>query len=116
MPRRSYLFAVPVVLALTAAVVPLATGAPTCTGPVPAAACGNRVIAEPMQTATFLQYGQEMPGVLDAIEAVAPEIVEVQTLAEWTKDPKFVSAGGRELYVTRVTDESVKTPKRQVAL
>lgn len=102
----------PVVAAALAALV-AATGhpgvaAPTCTT-VPTAACGNRVIPEPLQSATFLQYTETFDA-LRAIEKIAPEVVEVKTLADLTKNKKFVSAGGRQIPVVRLTDE--KAPRK----
>jgi hypothetical protein len=105
LPRTRVLVAL-LAVAGTAALVPLATAAPTCTGPTPPAACGGRVVAEPLLSATFVQYGSEIFPVLDAIEAIAPEVVEVYTLSELTGNPDHVSAGGRELPVVRLTDES----------
>ncbi|HVE62443.1 MAG TPA: M14 family metallopeptidase [Mycobacteriales bacterium] len=90
-----------------AAAVPLAgNAAPTCTGSVPTAACGGRVVAEPLQTATFIQYGREAFPVLEAIEAVAPEVVEVFTLDELTKNAKHTSFDGQPIPIIRLTDES----------
>lgn len=107
-----------VLLALAAAalVAPVAVAAPTCTGSVPTAACGDRVIPDPLRTATFLQYGSEVFPALDAIEKIAPEVVEVGTLAEWTHNKKYVSAGGRQLPVVRLTDEHVHGPKKKVVV
>jgi hypothetical protein len=90
--------------------------APTCVGAVPTAACGNRVIPPPLQSATFLQYGSEAFQALDAIEKIAPEVVEVRTLAEWTKNKKNVSAGHRQIPVVRLTNEKVHGPKKKVVV
>ncbi|HVE97942.1 MAG TPA: M14 family zinc carboxypeptidase, partial [Mycobacteriales bacterium] len=99
-----------------AAVVPLAGhAAPTCTGAVPQAACGNRVIPEAILSATFLQYEEAFPA-LEAIEAIAPDVVEVYTMAEAVGDPAAVSAGGLDIPVIRLTDENVTTPKRRAAI
>lgn len=88
---------------------PLAQAAPTCTDPLTRAACGGRVIAPPLQTATFLQYGLEYKAVLDALEAMAPGIIEVVNIGK--------SADIRDVYVVKITDESVAPDnKRQVAL
>jgi hypothetical protein len=108
-------------LALTAVLLATALAvsghaAPVCTGAVPTAACGNRVIADPLASATFLQYGSEAFQALEAIERIAPEVVEVGSLDEWTRNKKFVSAGGRRLPVVRLTDESVKGPKKKVVV
>ncbi len=98
-----------------AAVVPLAGAAPTCTGAVPQAVCGDRVVAEALRTATFLQYEEAMPA-LEAIEAIAPDVVEVYTMAEATGVAEAVSAGGRDIPVVRLTDESKTGVKRKVAI
>lgn len=106
------------ILALIAVVaVPLAaSAAPTCTTPGTEAACGGRVVAPALQSATFLQYGLEFASVLTEIEKVAPGIVDVDPIHELLGDPAMKSAGGRVLYVVRLTDEAVTTPKRQVAI
>jgi hypothetical protein len=90
--------------------------APTCTGAVPQAACGNRVIADPLLSASFIQYGGEAFPALKAIEKIAPEVVEVKTLAQLTKNPKHKSAGGRDIPIIRLTDESVRKPKKKVVV
>ncbi|MCA1825132.1 MAG: hypothetical protein LC640_12950 [Frankia sp.] len=112
--RRSPL-AIAVVVALFAG-TQLGHAAPTCTEPVPTAACGDRVIPDPIRSATFLQYGTEAFQSLRAIEAIAPNVVDVHTLAELLHDKRFVSAGGRQLPVVRVTDERVKGPKKKVVV
>lgn len=105
-----------IVVTLTAAaVVPLAGAAPTCTGAVPQAACGDRVIAEAVRSLTFLQFEEAFPA-LEAIEAIAPEVVEVYTLAEATGVPEAVSAGGLDIPVVRLTDEAAKGAKKKVAI
>ena len=99
-----------------AAAVPLAgNAAPTCTGPVPQAVCGNRVVPEALLSATFIQYEEAFPA-LEAIEAIAPEVIEVYTLAEALGDPAAVSAGGLDIPVIRLTDEAAKGPKKNVAV
>lgn len=112
---RRPLLLVPV-LAISALAMTPGFAAPTCTGSTPTAVCGDRVIADPMRTATFLQYGSEAFPALKAIEQIAPAVVEVHSLAEWTHNPKFVSAGGRQLPVVRITDESKKGPKKKVVI
>lgn len=105
------------VLTAVLALPPLIAGAaPTCTDPATRAACGNRVVAPALQSATFLQFDLELKPVLDAIQSIAPGIVDVKTVAQWIGTPDLKSAGGRDIYVVRVTDESVTTPKRQVAV
>lgn len=96
--------------ALTASVLAPVDAAPVCTDPIPQAACGNRVIPDPLLSGTFLQYGSEVWPALDAIEKIAPEVVEVRTLAEWTKNKGYVSAGKRQIPVVRITDE--KKPQK----
>jgi hypothetical protein len=94
-----------------AAVVPFAGAAPTCTGAIPQAVCGDRVVAEAMRSLTFIQYEEAFPA-LEAIEAVAPDVIEVYTLAEAVGDPAAVSAGGLDIPVIRITDEKVTGPKK----
>jgi hypothetical protein len=103
------------VLALAAAGQP-GTAAPTCTGTVPTALCANKVIADPLLSATFLQHDTELWPALDAIEKLAPDVVEVRTLAEWTKNKAYKSAGGRPIPVIRLTNEKVKGPKKKVVV
>ncbi|MDQ1713875.1 MAG: hypothetical protein QOE45_3325 [Frankiaceae bacterium] len=105
-----------VAFVLAAALALPGNAAPVCTGSVPAAACGNRVIADPLASASFIQYGSEAFQALNAIEKIAPEVVEVGTLAEWTHNKRYVSAGGRQLPVVRLTDEKVKGPKKKVVV
>ncbi|HVF05806.1 MAG TPA: M14 family metallopeptidase [Frankiaceae bacterium] len=90
--------------------------APVCTGSVPQALCGDRVIADPLASGTFIQYGTEAWPALDAIEKIAPDVVEVRTLAEWTKNKKFVSAGGLQIPVIRITDERVPQRKKKIVV
>ena len=111
---RTTLLASALSLAVASAVLPVGA-APTCTT-VPAPACGNRVIADPLLSATFLQYGSEAWPALRAIEALAPDVVDVKPLAEWTKNKKHVSAGGRQIPVIRVTNEKVRGPKKKVVV
>ena len=102
---------------LAVMVIPAVSGAaPTCTDPVPQAACGNRVVADPLLSTTFIQHKTEYKPVLDAIEKLAPGIIDVKPLGEMIGDPTLRSAGNRQIYVIKVTDESVTAPKRQVAV
>jgi hypothetical protein len=104
-------------LAAAALLAPAGVAAPTCTGSMPTAACGDRVIPDPLRAATFLQYGSDVFPALDAIEKIAPEVVEVRTLAEWTGNKKYVSAGGLQLPVIRLTDERVpRSHKKKVVV
>ena len=91
------------------------TAVPTCTT-APTAACGNRVIADPLLSASFLQYGSEAWPALRAIEALAPDIVDVKPLSDWTRNKAHVSAGGRQIPVIRVTNEKVRGPKKKVVV
>ena len=94
----------------------VASAAPTCTDPATRPACGGRIIAPALQTTTFIQYGLEYKPVLDALEALAPDVIDVDNIADLIGRPELKSAGGRDIYVIRITDESLTTPKRQVAL
>lgn len=113
--RRTVLAAV-AVAAVTGPLVLSANAVPTCTGSVPTAACGGRVVADPLTSASFLQYALELEPSLKAIEAEAPGFVEAKGLDQWLNNPKYVSAGGRKMWVVRVTNEAVKGPKRNVAV
>lgn len=96
-----------------------AAAAPTCTTEAdPArAACGGRVVAEPEASASYLQHGIEYEPVLRAVERLAPGFVQVFDAAALAPDAGAGrSAGNRPLWVVRVTDESVTTPKLQVAV
>jgi hypothetical protein len=115
MPKTTLLAGFAAALALAAAGMP-GHAAPTCTGSVPQTACGDRVIADPLTSATFIQYGSEVFPALKAIEKIAPEVVEVKTLAEWTHNKAYVSAGKRQLPVIRLTDEKVHGPKKKVVV
>ncbi len=96
-------------------VAPRAEAAPTCPTPATQPACGFRVVPEAVLTASFLQFEQEFVPALEAIEAIAPEIVEVTTLGELIGQPELRSAGDRQIWVARVTDESVAPEgKKQV--
>ena len=105
---RFRLFAATCSLLAVGLVPVVAQAVPTCPAQATRAACGNRVVAPALQSVSFLQYGLEYKPVLDAIEGLAPEIIDVQNLTK--------SFSGRDVYVVRVTDESVTTPKRQVAI
>lgn len=105
-----------IALALVVALPLTSQAAPTCTDPATQAACGGRVVAPPLQTVSFLQYGSEYKPALDAIEKVAPEIIKVDTLGNMIGKPELKSKGGNQIYVVRITDESVTTAKRQVAI
>jgi hypothetical protein len=96
-------------LALAGSLLAPAGAAPTCVD-VPEAVCGNKVIPDPLLSGTFLQYGSEAWPALEAIEKIAPEVVELKSLAQWTGNKKYVSAGGRQIPLIRVTDE--KKPRR----
>ena len=103
-------------LALGIAVTGLPSDAtPVCTS-LPTVACGDRVIAEPLRSTAFIQYGSEAWPALRAIEAIAPDVVDVKKLAELTRNPKHVSVGGRDIPVIRVTNEKVRGPKKKVVV
>jgi hypothetical protein len=101
---------------LVVAVVPAVQAAPTCTVEATRPACGNRVVAPALQSVTFLQHGVEYQAVLDAIESLAPDVIDVTPLGELAGMPELRSAGGLDIPIVRITDESVTTPKRQVAI
>lgn len=107
-PRRA-LAVVSAVLAglVGVAAAPAALAAPTCTIPGTEGLCGGRIVAEPSATVSFVQFGIELQAVLEAIEALNPDVVEVATIAEWNNDPSHTSFGGNPIWVVRVTDESV---------
>lgn len=111
----------PLVLAvpLALAVAAPAAAAPVCTT-TPTAVCGGRVVAEPEQSVSFLQFDgptESLEDALTAIEAIAPRYLEVMTLAEATGNPAHQSFGGRPVYVVRVTDEQApRAGKAQVAV
>ncbi|MDP3714099.1 MAG: M14 family zinc carboxypeptidase [Mycobacteriales bacterium] len=112
----------PVLAPLALLALPLAApalAAPTCTT-VPTAACGGRVVAEPELSTTFHQFDGPVESVgasLEAIEALAPRYLEVMTMAEANGNDTHISAGGRPLWVVRVTDEEApRAGKAQVAV
>src|SRR3712207_144455 len=104
------------VVALAASFAVPASGAPVCTDPIPQAACGDRVIADPLLSGTFIQYGSEAWPALDAIEKIAPDVIEVRSLAEWTRNKKYVSTGGRQIPVIRITDEKKPRKNKRVVV
>ncbi len=103
-------------LALTAGP---ADAAPTCTGRIPLSVCGGRVVAEPETSTTFHQYdgpGESLRASLEAIEARSPRFLEAGPISEFTGNAAHRSAGGRDLWVVRITDERVpRAGKKQVA-
>ena len=111
-------------LALAAAVPVVLAGqslaAPTCTIAGTDPLCGGRIVAEPLQSTSFHQFDgplESAEGSLRAMEALAPDFLEVKPLHEWTGDPAHTSFGGRPIWVVRVTDESVpQQDKAQVAV
>ena len=78
------------------------------------------MVAEPELSTSFHQFDGPTESVgasLAAIEAISPRYLEVMTMAEATGDPTHVSAGGRPLWVVRVTDEQApRSGKVQVAV
>lgn len=105
--------------ALLAVLAAPATAAPTCTSGS-TAPCGGRIVAEPEQSTSFLQFDgplESLGGSLKAIEALAPRYLEVMTLAEATGNPKHTSFSGLPIWVVRVTDEQApRSGKAQVAV
>ncbi|MGI8407887.1 MAG: M14 family zinc carboxypeptidase, partial [Actinomycetota bacterium] len=95
---------------------PSAPAAPTCPDPQTRAVCGDRVIAHPAGSTSFIQYGTEYEPAIRAIEAIAPQVIAVKPIGAWIGRPKAASAGGLDIYVVRLTDESASGPKRQVAI
>ncbi len=97
----------------------VAAAAPTCTSGS-TAPCGGRVVAEPEQSVSFLQFAgptESLGGSLKAIEALAPRYLQVMTLAEATGNPAHESAGGLPIWVVRMTDEQApRAGKAQVAV
>lgn len=88
-----------------------ASAAPVCAPPadglpaIPEAACGGRIFAEAVGSATFVQYDSgEYERGLNALEAAFPRYVKVSTLAELLDDPTAISQGGRDIFVIEVTD------------
>ncbi|MBC7374191.1 MAG: hypothetical protein H7323_09395 [Frankiales bacterium] len=104
-------------LALLTATV--ASAAPTCTSGA-TAPCGGRIVAEPEQSASFLQFAgptESLGASLKAIEALAPRYLQVMTLAEATGVAKDKSFGGQPIWVVRMTDEQApRAGKAQVAV
>jgi hypothetical protein len=115
MRRLLPLAALPVVVALGLN----AQAAPTCVD-LPQALCGDRIVAEPERSTSFLQFdgsAESLEGTLAAIEALSPDYLEVMTLAEATGDPSHQSFGGLPIWVVRVTDEKApRAGKKQVAV
>jgi hypothetical protein len=110
---------------LLAGVVPLALAghslaAPSCTTPGTEPLCGDRIVAEPENAVSFHQFdgpAESLEASLTAMEALAPDFLEVKPLAEWTGDPEHQSFGGLPIWVVRVTDESApREDKAQVAV
>jgi len=113
------------VLALAAAVPLVLAGstlaAPTCPVGGTEAVCGGRVVAEPEDSVAFHQFEgpvESLQGSLEAIEALAPDYLDVAPLAEWTGDASHTSFEGRPIWVVRITDERSGSPgeKAQVAV
>ncbi len=127
--RRLALAVAASVIGTTALGSTLAAAGPTCPDEETRALCGGRIVAEPLQTTTFVQFDGDADGgpdlgdvddvgeILAAIERLAPDLVEVGTLETWLGSTGFASAGGLPVYVVRVTDESVpRDAKKQVAI
>lgn len=107
---------------LVVALATPSTAGPICSVPATQPACGNRVIPEPLQATTFLQFEgptEDLGTTLKAVEALpgASRYLQVMTMAEATGNPAHKSFGGRPLWVVRVTDENVpRAGKAQVAI
>ncbi len=92
-----------VAVALAAGVLP-ATATPVCYE-LPEAACGMRVFAEPMNSATFLQHDNgEYEGGIKALAQRFPRFVKVNSLDVLLDDPAAKSVDGRKIWVIEVTD------------
>ena len=99
--------AVAVVLVPTAALA-----APTCPDPLVRAACGGRVVPEAELSVSQHQYD----GALDDLEATLKAIASVAPKGFFTPFSLGKSAGGRDLWVVKITDPSVpQSAKRQAA-
>ena len=111
---------------LAVAAIPLlltqtgSSAAPSCTTPGTEVVCGDRIVAEPERSVSFHQFdgpAESLEASLKAMEALAPGFLEVKTLEQWNGDPTHRSFGGRDLWVVRITDESVAPErKKQVAV
>lgn len=92
-----------IAVALAAGVLP-ATATPVCYE-LPEAACGMRVFAEPMNSATFLQHDNgEYEGGIKALAQRFPRFVKVNSLDVLLDDPTAKSFDGRKIWVIEVTD------------
>jgi hypothetical protein len=90
-------------VALLATVAP-ATAAPVCYE-LPEAACGLRIFAEAINSATFLQHDNgEYEGGIKALAQQFPRFVKVNSLDVLLEDPEAVSVDGRKIWVIEVTD------------
>jgi Zinc carboxypeptidase len=100
----------PIRLAVAAMAVALAVGAvPAAATPVcyelPEAACGLRVFAEAIHSATFLQHDSgEYEGGIKALAQRFPRFVKVNSLDVLLDDPAATSFDGRKIWVIEVTD------------
>ncbi|MCW2608455.1 MAG: hypothetical protein JWO60_3148 [Frankiales bacterium] len=109
------------IASLSAVLLPLvlagpAAAVPSCVAPVPLVACGGRVVAEPELSVAFHQFEgpvESLGASLEAIEARSPDFLEVGPISEFTGDPAHESAGGRDLWVVRITDEKDGIPREQ---
>ena len=92
-----------VAVALVATVSP-ATAAPVCYE-LPEAACGGRIFAEAINSATFLQHDNgEYEGGIKALAQRFPRFVKVTSLDVLLDDPTAVSYEGRKIWVIEITD------------
>jgi hypothetical protein len=103
------------VLATVAAVLSptAALAAPTCPDPLTRPLCGGRVVAEAELTVSQHQY----TGVLDNLEATLKALQGVAPAGFLTPFVIGKSAGGRDVWVAKVTDPSVPSAStKQVAI
>jgi hypothetical protein len=90
-------------VALVSTVMP-ATAAPVCYE-LPEAACGGRIFAEAINSATFLQHDNgEYEGGIKALAQRYPRFVKVTSLDALLDDPAAKSYEGRKIWVIEVTD------------
>ena len=105
-----------VALALVAVLPAIGQATPTCPDAATRPLCGDRVVADALQSTAFLQYESEYKPALTAIEALAPDIIDVTPVGDLIGRPELRSFGGREIPIVRITDEDDTGPKRQVAI
>lgn len=111
-------------IAILSLVVMQAVGVPALSEGVLAATCTEgsgpgcplRVIPEPEAAAAYIQHDLDYANILRKIEAIAPRYVEIFDAATLAPHAGVTTTEtGRTIWVVRVTDEQVTTPKTQVA-